>query len=103
MATNVDTAKNTAQDAQDQYFRVTDQVPEEVWDWVALGSIIVSASLFLMGKRDWSMFVGQWPPIFPPFRSVPQDSAPFKIADPVQQKPVYRRAIHWINGRYAIL
>ena len=31
MATNVDTAKNTAQDAQDQYFRVTDQVPEEVW------------------------------------------------------------------------
>ena len=61
MATRVDTAKDTAQDAQEHYFRVTDQVPEEVWYWAALGSIIVSASLFLMGKRDWSIFVGQWP------------------------------------------
>jgi len=64
MATRVDTAKDTAQDAQAQYFRVTDQVPEEVWYWAALGSIMVSASLFLMGKRDWSIFVGQWPPTF---------------------------------------
>ena len=64
MATRVDSAKDTAQEAQEQYFRVTDQVPEEVWYWAALGSIIVSASLFLMGKRDWSIFVGQWPPSF---------------------------------------
>jgi hypothetical protein len=64
MATSVDTATNTAQDAQAQYFRVTDQVPEEVWYWAALGSIMVSASLFLFGKRDWGMFVGQWPPTF---------------------------------------
>ena len=64
MATKVDAAKDTAQDAQDQYFRVTDQVPEEVWYWAALGSIVVSASLFLIGKRDWSNFVGQWPPAF---------------------------------------
>ena len=55
MATRVDTAKDTTQEAQEQYFRVTDQVPEEVWYWAALGSIIVSASLFLMGKRDWSI------------------------------------------------
>ena len=61
MATRVDTPKDTAQDAQAQYFRVTDQVPEVVWYWAALGSIMVSASLFLMGKRDWSNFVGQWP------------------------------------------
>jgi hypothetical protein len=60
MATRVD----TAQGAQAQYFRVTDQVPEEVWYWAALGSIIVSASLFLMDKREWSIFVGQWPPTF---------------------------------------
>ncbi len=60
MATRV----NTPQDAQSQYFRVTDQVPEEVWYWAALGSIIVSAGLFLTGRRDWSIFVGQWPPTF---------------------------------------
>jgi len=64
MATRVDSATNTARDAQAQYFRVTDQVPEEVWYWAALGSILASATLFLLGKRDWSVFVGQWPPTF---------------------------------------
>jgi hypothetical protein len=57
-------AANTAQDAQDQYFRVTDSVPQEVWYWAALGSIIISAGLFALNKRDWSIFVGQWPPTF---------------------------------------
>ena len=61
---SVNAAANTAQDAQQQYFRVTDQVPEEVWYWAALGSIIISASLFALNKRDWSIFVGQWPPTF---------------------------------------
>jgi hypothetical protein len=56
LATRVETATGTAQDAQERYFRVTDQVPEEVWYWAALASIIVSASLFLLGKRDWSIF-----------------------------------------------
>ncbi|GAC1384836.1 MAG: hypothetical protein NVS4B7_09870 [Ktedonobacteraceae bacterium] len=64
MAAKVDAARDSAQDAQEQYFRVTDQVPEEFWYWAALGSIIVSATLFLLGKRDWSIFVGQWPPTF---------------------------------------
>jgi hypothetical protein len=66
MATKIDTssAKDTAQDARAQYFRATDQVPKEVWYWAALGSIIASAMLFLVGKRDWSIFVGQWPPTF---------------------------------------
>lgn len=60
----VDTATNKASGAQDQYFRITDQVPEEAWYWAALGSIIVSATLFAFNKRDWSIFVGQWPPTF---------------------------------------
>jgi len=64
MATRANAATNTAQDAQKQYFNVTDRVPQEVWYWAALGSIIASASLFLMGRRDWSIFVGQWPPTF---------------------------------------
>ncbi len=55
---------DTPANVQQQYFRVTDQVPEEVWYWAALGSIIASATLFLTGKRDWSIFVGQWPPTF---------------------------------------
>lgn len=57
-------AADTARGAQDQYFRITDQVPEEAWYWAALGSIVASAVLFAIGKRDWSVFVGQWPPTF---------------------------------------
>ncbi len=64
MATRVDSATSKAKGAQDQYFRVTDQVPGSVWYWSAVASIIVSASLYISGKRDWSLFVGQWPPTF---------------------------------------
>lgn len=48
----------------DQYFRVTDQVPGQVWYWAALASILASASLRLAGRNDLSLFVGQWPPTF---------------------------------------
>lgn len=60
----IDVTASKASDVQDQYFRITDQVPEEVWYWGALGSIIVSAALYAFNKRDWSIFVGQWPPTF---------------------------------------
>ena len=49
---------------QDQYFRITDQVPGQVWYWASLASIFASAGLRLAGKRDLSIFVGQWPPTF---------------------------------------
>jgi hypothetical protein len=64
MATITDSATTRTQDAQEQYFRITDQVPGTIWYWSAVASILVSATLFLMGKRDWSNFVGQWPPTF---------------------------------------
>jgi hypothetical protein len=51
-------------ETQEQFFRVTDQVPGAVWYWAAVASILASASLFIMGKRGWSIFVGQWPPTF---------------------------------------
>jgi hypothetical protein len=54
----------TAGGAQEQFFRVTDQVPSEVWYWAALGSILTAAALFALNRRDWSIFVGQWPPTF---------------------------------------
>ncbi len=56
--------RDTTYNAQEQYFHVTDEVPEELWYWAALGSIIASAVLFVSNKRDWSLFVGQWPPTF---------------------------------------
>jgi hypothetical protein len=64
MAAKISSALDNTQDAQDQYFRVTDQIPPAVWYWGAMASIVVSATLFLVRQRDWSIFVGQWPPTF---------------------------------------
>ncbi|HLJ66522.1 MAG TPA: hypothetical protein VKX16_04095 [Chloroflexota bacterium] len=47
-----------------QYFQITNSIPEQVWYWGAVGSILASAGLKLAGKDGWSLFVGQWPPTF---------------------------------------
>jgi hypothetical protein len=52
------------QESQHRYFMVTDSIPSEAWYWGAIASIATSALLWLTGKRDWSIFVGQWPPAF---------------------------------------
>ena len=53
-----------AETTQQQFFRVTDNIAEETWYWLALGSIGISAILKLAGKDHWALFVGQWPPTF---------------------------------------
>jgi hypothetical protein len=53
-----------AAEAQQTFFRITDNIPEEAWYWGALGSIGISAMLKLADKDDWAIFVGQWPPTF---------------------------------------
>jgi hypothetical protein len=60
MARSTDKADTT----QRQFFRVTDNIPEETWYWLALGSIGASALLKLASKDHWALFVGQWPPTF---------------------------------------
>ena len=51
-------------DTQEEFFRVTDRVPRQVWYWGAVGSIAIAAVLKLLGKDHWAIFVGQWPPAF---------------------------------------
>lgn len=53
-----------ANDAQGQYFEVTDKVPEGIWYWASLVSIVASMVLFFAQKRQESLFVGQWAPTF---------------------------------------
>ena len=60
---NADPIEQTQQ-AQQDYFRLTDSIPQEGWYWAAMASVAASALLWLAGKRDWSTFVGQWPPTF---------------------------------------
>ena len=49
---------------QNEYFQITNSVPEQAWYWAAVGSIVASAGLKLMNRNDLSIFVGQWPPTF---------------------------------------
>ena len=56
--------KDQAEEVQQEYFRITDSVPEEAWYWGAVVSIVLSASLRLAGQGNWATFVGQWPPTF---------------------------------------
>ena len=50
--------------AEQTFFRATDNIAEETWYWLALGSIAVSAALRLTDRDHWALFVGQWPPTF---------------------------------------
>ena len=59
-----ETTQTQGESVQRKFFRVTDNIPEETWYWLALGSIGVSAALKLANRNDWSLFVGQWPPTF---------------------------------------
>ncbi len=42
----------------------TAKIPSDVFLWVALGAMAVSATLQILGKRHTSLFIGQWPAPF---------------------------------------
>jgi len=42
----------------------TAKLPSDFFLWAAIGSIVTSLTLQTMGKREQSLFVGQWAPTF---------------------------------------
>ena len=42
----------------------TAKLPSDVFLWMAMGSMAVSATLQMMGNKPVSLFVGQWAPTF---------------------------------------
>lgn len=55
--------------AVDQARRVTgatdkgiELMPSQIYVIGAICSVCLSAALFLSGRRNWGLFVGQWPP-----------------------------------------
>ncbi|HZI01154.1 MAG TPA: hypothetical protein VEX63_08385 [Flavisolibacter sp.] len=42
----------------------TAKLPSDIFLWAALGSMAISATLQIMGKKKTSLFVGQWPAPF---------------------------------------
>jgi hypothetical protein len=44
--------------------RETAKLPSDTFLWLAIGSMIVSATMQVAGKKHGSVFVGQWAPSF---------------------------------------
>jgi len=42
----------------------TAKLPSDIFLWAAVGAIAASAVLQVMGKKETSLFVGQWPAPF---------------------------------------
>lgn len=49
---------------QNTLFQVLDQIPNQLWYTLAVGSILTSLVFQLMGKKNWADFIGKWPPTF---------------------------------------
>lgn len=69
--------------------RMTRRVPSAGFLGLAFGSIALSASLMLMGRKNWANFVGQWAPTFlilgTYIRMAKSISAPYGEEQRVQQ------------------
>ena len=53
-----------ADNPQQAYFGMMEKVPSPVYYWAGMLSIVASLILWLNGKKQESLFVGQWPPTF---------------------------------------
>ncbi len=49
---------------QNVVFQALDGIPSQAWYIAAIVSILASAYCQFTGKRDWALFIGQWPPTF---------------------------------------
>jgi hypothetical protein len=49
---------------KDRLLRSMELVPTQVYWALGLGSMVLSAALFLTGRWKAGLFVGQWPPTF---------------------------------------
>ncbi len=49
---------------KDRFLRSMESVPTQVYWGLSMGSVLLSAVLFLSGRWRAGLFVGQWPPTF---------------------------------------
>jgi hypothetical protein len=49
---------------KDLVMRSMEVIPTQIYWALAMSSVMVSAFLYLSGRRNTALFVGQWPPTF---------------------------------------
>jgi hypothetical protein len=69
------------EETQSSMFRVMEDFPTQSYLSLAFGSMIASAFFFLIGRRDFAMFIGQWVPSIGIFALM------YKLLHPSQERP----------------
>ncbi len=57
-------SSQTLQERKDVVMRSMEAVPTQIYWGLAMGSVLVSALFYLIGRRNTALFIGQWPPTF---------------------------------------
>jgi hypothetical protein len=69
------------EETQSSMFQVMEDFPTQSYLTLAFGSMIVSAFFFLIGRRDFAMFIGQWVPSIGVFALM------YKLLRPSHERP----------------
>jgi hypothetical protein len=51
-------------DRTSELMRSMETIPAQAYWGLAMASVVLSALLYLLGRRSSALFVGQWPPTF---------------------------------------
>ena len=49
---------------KDTVMRTMEAIPTQIYWALAMGSVLISALCYVVGRRNTALFVGQWPPTF---------------------------------------
>jgi len=83
------------EEPQVNVFRTLEEMPTQTYIGLALGSILLSAFLFLIGRRTTALFIGQWAPTFGVFALM------YKLLHPSGERPIeqIRERVSEMGGR----
>jgi hypothetical protein len=69
------------EETQSNITRYLESIPTKSYIGLALGSVLVSALLYISGRRSTALFVGQWPPTFAALALI------YKLLAPGRERP----------------
>ncbi len=68
--------------SQNNITQYLERIPTQGYIGLALGSVVLSALLYISGRRSTALFVGQWPPTFAAFALI------YKLLRPSQEQAI---------------
>ena len=73
------------QEGQIDIMRTLEEIPTRTYVGLTVGSILLSAFFFLIGRRMTALFIGQWAPTLGVFALI------YKLLHPSEERPAEQR------------